>query len=715
MTMNPGDRGRPSPPGAFSPLPLRIYFDGDRINFKDLSRSYEKKVFILAEVSGKIEPAWFSNGIVFDLRMKPTRTDVPLENSGLLRLNGTLGPFQSGSFWAAGIQGQARLEKFPYSDIFSLLTGRTTYLHGLFDGRASFKGPLDGPLHLSGSLDLLDLHSWDAVPREQFHSASLEFPNADMRIGGPLTIAGAQLMVGTSRFSVSGGLDPFSKSSLDLMAVSEKLLLDDVLNVVRGFTNRIPSDTHLRGETKVEYRLTGSWLAPVMSGRIMGPEGRIESRYLANPVTFGPVKIMLDDRTLAWDSIEAGDRQQPPVQFRGSLANLFAPPQWTLEMTGSEVEIETLEKIGRSLGFWPLAPRSEGVADFTLHWGLRRKPAGPASLSGSFSGHNITLHPEGGNDIHIDSVRYDGKNDVSQFAVTRLAWGASMASGSIQFHGLDYHQAEVKLNASSLDISELLQLGSQAGIRFNATSSSPAPSASARTDLHWTGTLSAAALKFNRLSVNNLRSDFEFQRHSLLLDKFSLEAYGGLSRGHLHLEWPEGRPRLRVEGNAENMNLDSLTNVLTPMDSVVEGNVSGEYAFTGEKQKGQSWSDALSAHVRATVRDLRNVGLKIPPAVGELRSRLSISPSAVPRDTPFTLDLDLDYTPENIKVDHAHLIRGDFQGVFSGTCSRKLELDLSGSAEKAATRKDHPPTVIPVTIQGAIDHPQLMFTEPKVR
>ncbi|MBZ5535896.1 MAG: AsmA family protein [Acidobacteriia bacterium] len=714
-TSSPRDQGRPSPPGVFRPLPLRIYLDGDRINFKDLSRSYEKKVFILTEVSGKIEPAWFSNGIEFDLKMKPTRTDVPLENSGLLRLNGSLGPFQSPSFWSAGIEGQARLEKFPYSDIFSLLTGRTTYFHGMFDGRASVKGPLNGPLHLSGSLDLLDLHSWAALPREQFHSASLQFPNADLRIGGPLTISGALLMIGTSQFTVTGGLDLLSNPSLNFQLVSEKFVLDDALNLARGFTSRIPPETRLRGEAKVEYRLTGPWNSPVMSGQISGPEGQLESRVLASPVTFGPVKISLDEGILTWDSIEVGERQQPPVQISGSLANLFAPPQWALEMSGSEVEIETMENIGRSLGFWPLAARSEGVADFALRWGVKGEPAGPALLTGSFFGHDITLHPGGANDIHIDAVRYEGKEGVSQFTLTRFTWGASAASGNLQFLGLGYRQAKVRLNASSLDISELLQLGAQAGIRFDEAPSSTASSGSLSSGFHWTGTLSASALQFNRLRVNNLHSDFEIQRHSLLLDKFSLGAYGGRSQGHLHLDWPEGRPRLRVEGVAENMNLDTLTNLLTPMDSVVEGNVSGEYAFTGEKQKGQSWKDTLSAHVRATIRDLRNVGLKFPPAARELRTRLNISSSAVPRDTPSTLDLDLDYTPENIKIEHAHLIRGDFQGTVSGTCSKNLELELSGTVEKTASRKGHPGAEIPIGIRGPIDHVQMTFTGPNPR
>ncbi|MBZ5552979.1 MAG: AsmA family protein [Acidobacteriia bacterium] len=710
----PGPRaqGRPSPPGTIRPLPLRIYLDGDRINFKDLSGPYEKKVFILTEVTGKIEPAWFSNGIDFDVKMKPTRTDVAMENSGSLRLNGSLGPFPTSSFWSAGIQGQARLEKFPYSDVFSLLTGRTTYLHGLFDGRASFNGPLNGPLHLSGAVDLLDLHSWAALPREQFHSATLQFPHADLRIGGSFTISGALLVVGTSQFTVTGGLDRLSRPAMDFMVVSEKFMLDDALNVARGFTSRIPPETHLRGEAKVEYRLTGPWGSPVMSGRISSPEGRMESRFLASPVTFGPVKISLADRVLAWDSIEVGNRRQPPVQFRGSLANLFAPPQWTLEMTGSEVEIEGLEKIGRSLGFWPLAPRAEGVADFALHWGIGKKPADRASLTGSFSGHDITLHPEGANDLHMDAVKYEGKNDASLLTVTRLTWGASMASGNLQFHGLDYRQGEARLSASVLDVGELLQLGIQAGIRFEGTPSGNAPPSSRRSDFHWTGTLSAMTLQFNRLRVNNLRSDFEVLRHSLLLDRFSLEAYGGSSQGHLHLDWPEGRPRMRVEGNAENMNLDTLTALLTPMDSVVEGNVSGEYAFTGEKQKGQSWRDALSGHVRASVRDLRNVGLKIPLAAAELRSRLNISSSAVPRDTPFTLDLDLDYTPETIKIGHAHLMRGDFKGTFSGTCSRTLELDLAGTAEKSAPRKGHPATPIPISIRGPVDHVQITLTGP---
>jgi hypothetical protein len=164
-----------------------------------------------------------------------------------------------------------------------------------------------------------------------------------------------------------------------------------------------------------------------------------------------------------------------------------------------------------------------------------------------------------------------------------------------------------------------------------------------------------------------------------------------------------------VEGSAQNVNLDTLANLLTPMDSVVEGNASGEYAFSGEKLKGQPWGKTLSAHIRATVRDLRNVGLRIPPSAGQLQSLLNISSSAVPRDAPFTLDVDLDYTPETIKVDHAHLIRGEFKSTFSGTCSKSLELELTGTAEKAAAPRGRATPSIPFNVQGPLDRARVTF------
>ncbi len=708
-----GIPSRPPLNEAYRPLPLRIYLDGDRMNFKDLSGSYEKKVFILTEVSGKIEPAWFSNGIDFDLRMKPSRTDVPMENSGSLRLSGSLGPFHKPSFWDAAIQGQARLEKFPCSDVISLLAGKSTSLHGLFDGRASFNGSLDGPIHLSGSLDLLDLHSWAALPREQFHSASFQIPNADLRIGGPFTLSGAVLNIGTSQFKVNGGFDRFSKPQLHFMAASEKLALNDVLDVIRGFTNRIPTDTHLKGEVKVDYQLTGPWNSPVMSAQLSSSGGQIESRFLAQPATFGPLDVSLEDRVLTWDSIEFRDTEEPLFQLSGSLANLFASPQWTLDAGGHEVKLERMDEIGRSFGVWPLIPRTEGMADFSLHWGPGRKQTDRSSISGAFSGRNLTVGSGGVSDIHIGTVRFEGRNDISQLAFTRLAWGRSLGSGNLQFPGLEYRQAQVHLNANILDVGELTQLGLEARTRWLGPSSERESAgdlpASRRSELNWTGTLNSAVLSYNRLRVTNLHSDVELQRHSLLLDKFSLEAFGGRSQGHLHLDWPAGQPVLRVEGTAENMNLDTLTNLLTPLDSVVEGNVSGEYAFSGEKLKGQPWGKTISAHVRTTIRDLRNVGLRISPAAGQLRSRLNISPSAFTWDAPFTLDLDLDYTPENIKVDHAHLLRGEFKSTFSGTCSKNLELELSGTAEKAVPPRGRATTSIPFNVQGPLDRAQITF------
>lgn len=702
----------PSASGAIHPLVIKIYFDTDRINFKDLSGTLEKKVIILAEVNGKIEPAWFSNGIDFDLKMKPSRTDVSMENSGFVRVTGSLGPFRNSSLWSAVIQGQARLEKFPYSDVVAIVTGRATDLHGLLDGRASFLGPLSELIRVRGQIDLVDLHSRSALPREKYKSASLVFSKLDLKPGESFSLSEASLSVGTSQMMVKGKVDRFPVPQVKLDVESEKIQMEDLLNVVRGFTVRLPDRTHLLGEAKMEFHLTGSWNSPVAAGQMGFSQGQIQSQWLSKPMDYAPFSASLDGDGVSWDAIQFGDRENQTLSLSGSIADIKGIGRLSVEAVGREVGMDRVESILRSFGLWSPPVRVEGMVDFSIRWGPSHKLGGRPLLTASVNARNITVKLGTPDAIRVASARFESKNDLAQLNAIKVNWGRSVTSGSMQFSGLDFHRAQVSLSANFLDVNELLRLGTEArNFLLSQRAETRLPtidfSRTATPAFSWFGKLTSPWLYFRQLQVTNLRSDFKLEKQALQLNDFAFDAYGGKSKGNLRLDWESGQPRLHVEGIAENVRLDSLLNLSTPLGPAVKGRASGEFTLTGEKVKGQDWRKSLMTHVRISIRDLENVSLKIPSSLADLRSRLNLSPSPASKDSPMTLDLNFDLTPERVKITQARLTRSDFIGTFSGGCSRKLDLDLSGSVEKIVSKKSPPSTSIAVIIQGSLDQAEV--------
>lgn len=712
---------RPSPslsPRNKSPLPITVYFDTDRINFKDLLASAEKKVFILSEVSGKIQPAWFDNAVDFDLKMKLSRTDLPMENSGLLRLSGSLGPFRSPSLWPSVVQGQARLEKFPYSDAIALLLGRVTSIHGLLEGRATFRGPLNGVNSISGQFMLIDLHSWAARPREQYTSAALSFSKGEIKVGGPLAINDGKLFVGSSEMKVEGRVDNFNDPQLELTVTSEKVHLDDALDFARGFVDWIPNETHWFGDAKLDFQTQGPWKAPVGELGVTVEKSRIQSQSLARPASVDPFSVHYQDGTMVCDSIRIEDTTAGFFQLSGSIENLLTSPQLNLTASGRENRIEWMEGLARSFGLWPSSLQMQGRMDFSLQKGPSRRNAPRSPLNGWVNLRNVTLKPGTREDIRIAAARWDIKNDSSQLSVTKANWGRSVGSGFLQFPQLDFKRSHVTVTASFLDLDELIQLGMEARNLLVPASStsfqSDRGSSLARPALNWSGKISSNWVYLKPLQVTRVHAYFQWKPQRLHLDGLKFEAYGGSTDGNIDLRWSGQRPQLTVQGEAQNIKLDSLVNLLTPLGPAVQGRVSGMYTVSGEKGKGDPWRKSFTARIQGTARDLKNVNLIMPSSIQEVESQLKISTLSA-ADSSLSLDLDLEYLQERARINKAVLSRNDFTASFSGVCTKRLDLDLSGTIEGISSKKGSSAAFLPATLRGPMARPQLVLNAPAQR
>ncbi len=696
-------------------LPFRIGLDAIRVNFKNLQASSEKQVFFLSEISGKIEPAWFSNAIDFDLKVKPARTDVPMENSGMVRVAGSLGPIGASTLWPTVIQGQVTVEKFPYSDVVALLTGHSTSWHGLFQGRASFRGPLNDLISINGQLTLLDLHSRIARPRDRFVTAILDFPRLELRIGKSLSLEEGKATTGSSQFKVAARLEPLSDPKLDLSMGSEKLLLADVLELARGFTRGIPASTRLLGEAKFKSSLEGFWKSPVIDAEMSISSGSIQSQYLSNALPFSPFDVTLQNGVLDWQPVRLGGKGGYFFQVGGSLANFISTPRWTFDMSGRDVPVQNIENIGLSFGYWPTSAHLGGIADVALRWGSPRKQSTISVLQGHIYARSLTARVGATEEVRIASARFEAKQESSQLTATKVNWGRSVASGTLQFKGLDFHRAQVNLNASFLDLNELLRLGDDARRQLFPAAMEPdlSPidfSSRPAGTYTWAGRLSSTWLYFKKLQFTDVRSDFIFENKSLRMANFALDVYGGKGTGRFQLDWGGLHPHMRVEGQVDNSRLDAWLEALTPLGPVVQGRASGDFLISGEKAKDKTWGQSLTAHVQASLQDLKNVHLTIPPSVQELKTRLNFGPGSILKDTPLNLQLTLDYGSERYLVNDARLTRGEVAASFSGTCTRNLDLNLTGTAEKILTLKALPTPTIPLQIRGPLDHAEIILS-----
>ncbi|MDD5541750.1 MAG: hypothetical protein PHX83_01090 [Acidobacteriia bacterium] len=695
--------GAPAAPS----FPFKVYFVESRIDFKEQAGNNPKSAYFVSIINGSLEPAWFTDGLNFDLTLRPSRTDIPMENSGTVRATGSLGPFRGQSLWDAVVQGRLRMEKYPYSDVVALLAGRVSGWHGSLAGTANFHGQLNSGIQGAAQLNVVDLHSEAVQPRDQFQSATIVLPKVELQIGRQFLLSEGKVSMGGSSLDIDGSVDFRDGKSLDLEISGRKIRADDTLNVLRGFSAHLDPSLRVAADLDMDLLVQGDWQSPAISMSLAISQGEMNSQLLERPIPFNASKIMLRDGALTWDPIRMGIKNTA-IQVAGGVSGLWGSPHLIYSLSGRETSIAQMEGILRTFMIWPTAAHAEGIADFNLTWGPAGKKATTSSLTGTVVGRNLTLRLGSTENVRVASARFDSRAGVSQLAVTKLIWGQSVASVSAQFAGLDFHVAQVSVNASFLDIGQLIGLGRQAAGGLFPASSIPSGSGSGPAiSIHWSGIINSDWLYLYRIQGTNFRSGFLLTRETLQLPDYSLSVYAGQTHGSADLSWPQKHPRLRVDGAAEGVRWGPLLRILAPAIGGIGGHVSGRYQLSGEKFQNQAWADAITAHVAVSSVDVKSTELSNPAGVSEVRNLLKIG--AVASDSNSRLDLDLDYAPSKMTFQTARISRPEFIADFKGECSRQLDLNLTGNIERMPPLKSDPASV-GVKLTGPLTNSRLIIS-----
>ncbi len=768
----------PPPPaaGGNAPAPsamprgrlYRIEVDSGRVNFK---RGADKHPFALADLNGHVEQESAGRWVV-DLEARPIRAAVSLQQTGTLRVRGSVGgtsarlqPAQLALDW----------QDASLADALRLLSGQDYGVRGrlALDVTARSEAPGANPANSSvtpasgnpgtgaaanaeeargtrwsfaGFARVDSVHRWDLPHR--LADPALNLRAAGQWRTGETRVEFSRLLLEAPQSSahgeafVSWGTNRYSQWQI----ASSGIAWADLLAWYRAFRPGVAEDAGLDGYAGVDLLLTG-WPPRFEQGVVAGTGARLRLAGFPEPIRLGRITARIHRRWLELDpvaiTVPASAREAPgtagpaAVRLEGAvgLGAHFAPNgsrQWgfELDLGGQTDRAQDLLAIAAALGRtinhgWSV----EGAANLHLHWQGSVRPFG-AQRTGSIELRGLRLRTAYLNQpVSFASARIDlrpGEKSVTLTAAQAFGahWkGTLRRRTDVAGRALSLLPWEFDLTADHLDTQELDRWLSPrarpAGLLERFLPTVPSSRSTAELDallngLHAQGSLRVDEFMVPPLSATRLRATMELDGRNLTLRDAQAGFYGGGLIGSLRAELVS-QPAYHFQGQLERVNLGLLTDATT-LKNRFAGTSTGALELSARGVGRENLMRSLEGRGVLEVRDAGTRGMDLPATYQAAAFRPGTSRFGYVAGQ-FSIAGSKVHLERLSLTDGSDVYQLEGDIAFSRTLDLRLErlrraqrnISLPGASRKAAPEADPAPATL--RIAGPLDLPQVNRVE----
>ncbi len=470
---------------AVAPVVKRLQYidvDSGRINFKIQT---VKTPFALIGVSGHLEQDR-SGRWSLDLTATPMRTSVALQNSGTLRLRGTISG-TSDRLWPAALTlswNQASL-----ADAMRLSSGRDLGVRGLVGAEVTATIENASPLqsakntkganaraaqwNIDGTAVFAGIHRWDLAGRATDPLLNVSFAAAWRPADRQLQISRLVLASPRSRLDLTGSADWLNGFHPRAKVVSSHIVFDDLLSWRRAFQTNVTDDLTADGSLGVDASVV-DWPPRIEQADIASEGAVVRMTGVPAPLQVGRILAMMKNGTLviAPISVTLPGISATPAARPGralSITQPVPPPAGSLLIAGTlgpfrsgvwprdwqyrialSGETQRTQDIAAVTQAFLHSESRASAADHTLDQAPSQLPRagslkGAARVIGRNSAGSNTLHAAADSQANwttawitdwIRNWHVSGPSEL-QFAWTgALHRGATSASGTLELRGM---------------------------------------------------------------------------------------------------------------------------------------------------------------------------------------------------------------------------------------------------------------------------------------
>ena len=568
----------------------------------------EKKPYALTSTDFAF---WLAAEDVWHLRLegKPVRTDMNLNDTGIVRLEGDVK--RSATLHSMPVKLQLSWEKAQLGQFTSLLLGQDKGWRGALDGNAEIAGPLEN-LHITAAANLtnfrrFDINRDDTPPlgtrcRGDYSKAILSM-KCDTPLGNGGVLITSQLSPAAQNYDVSVVATRVPLSVLAAFARhSRKSLPDDFtatgdFNAAFGFHSRAGAhDFHGTGMTTPFFLETSLaekpfpvsavrfHIGPPDNPGLVAPKKKKSGAANALPppsAAFQPSALTIDTF-----SVQMGTTS---LELQGNMdsAGYFVSAKGMVPM-------ERLLAFGRAAGFPSRVGNATASAQVDLNLSGLWANFAPSKLHGTVHLQNLAAWIPGIKDrlllSEADAQLTDALfmlNHMSgQFEHSPVAFTGSVSSPA-SCDGANPCPLQFDLHFDTLAVNDaigLLGLSDKGwNLPFISGSDDKLP------DFRATGNLAIGELKVADLPLEKFAAQVEVGDHALTVNHIAAKLSGGSTQGEWKIDWSGSQPHYAGTGSCDGVALDRVSPPDTVAGQVAQwisgkGQLSYSVHFDGKSQ-----------------------------------------------------------------------------------------------------------------------------------
>lgn len=592
-----------------------IEASGGRINFK---KGAEKKSYTLSNTDFAF---WLAAENVWHFRLegRPVRTDMNLNGTGLLKLEGDLR--RSASLQDMPVKLSLSWERTQLGQFSKLVSGQDRGWRGDLEGSAVAIGTLTN-LHLTATVDVSHFHRYD-VNRDgmaRLHTRCLgDYAHSilEMKCNAPVDPGG---LLFTARWSAE------TPSDYDLSVVADHVPMATMAALARHVRAAIPDDLTATGDLNAAFGFHSRYGEKDWHGTGMSSPFLLQSSVTDKPFPVSSVRFHIGPLSSA-PTVKKSKQPSAPVavhpdsftidSFSVQLGSSSALDiQGSADGAGYQVSARGLVPLERLLMLGRLAGLSTAVPNFTASAVVDLKVAGSwgdtasPPVRGTARIQNLTAWIPGLKNRLVLTQAEAQLTDTAlvlnhvtgQFEQSPVAFSGSIErpweceKTSPCVLGFDLHADKLVV----ADLSGVMGLNEKSWSLPFFSRSGKLPDFRAR------GTFSADELILAHLGLEKLAARLELGDNKLLMNNLTARLGGGSVEGDWEADWSGSQPRFECSGVLNGVDLERVGDSeeqpsFDLMTSWLTGKAQAKYALRFEGKTSEEILANTSGRVEFTV------------------------------------------------------------------------------------------------------------------
>jgi AsmA protein len=613
-----------------------IEASGGRINFK---LGQVKKAFSFTDADFAL---WRQSESDWGVRLlaKPTRTDLALSDTGLLRVDGR---FQSAQeLHDTPVTLKVDFTRGQLGQITKLIYGRDRGWRGGTNINANLTGT---PAALSVVLDATvdDFRRYDIALGEALR-LRVHCTGTFSTTGNSLNDAVCESPIKPGVLRISGNAENWGLSSYQVALTTQELPMDRVISFARHVKKDLPQDLNASGEVEAAFEVRKAVDEPAQwSGGGRTSQLALHSGVLGKDLEVGAIEFAVPGSPRSQSSqavrkAPSARRHQAAAQDGSAVGFALLINPFPLSMgatspttvSGYFDEESYRATISGDTEVTRLVQVSHALGIFTPFMGLSGRGEVELELSGSWVGfaapvtagqmllHDVSAEVQGLNEpLHIDSAKAllaNGQVNVLSFTGGFASGPEITGSAGFPVHCPNPADCAIgfELHSNELSLERLNQLLNPAA-RSSAWSrllSVVQQQQDALLKVRVDGKFDVAHFHLGRLPADNLHGELHMSSGHAEVDVLRSDLLGGHHSGKWLADFTQSPPRFEGGGGLQKVSMDQLSTLMH--DNWATGQGTGKYGIAMQGSDAASLLKSITGSLDFawTAGSLRNISLE---------------------------------------------------------------------------------------------------------